>query len=436
MVSSVLILCLLSSLSSVLSETSVYEIEADLNHICIEEDELEANDVMLIDLVYSYLEDGAINEGNIEELTLVGSEKVITEECNSGRSLQKSRPIRLKFKTEARCGDKCPEEILVVDDSVPVRSNTDATPSLPADAEGRRELSRYAPKHSHYSKGSKGTGNGKYKYQNGGHMNHYNNNRNYYNSNYYHSTDYYYNSNYYNSNYYNNNNNNRNHNHNNYYNKNHNHRGGKGSKSGHNHQQSGGYYDTDYYYGTDYYHGTDYYNHHHHETNNHHHHETNSDNNPDRCECFLPSNRDLQSCAPRPVFTGKGKGRRPRPVIVVPEYVGEQSLAKYMNCKGFERITNAEIVSQKKIIPCGKGQCGKGSKVIGQNNTTSYGSKGSKGYYENTANGGYYTSKGSKGSGEYYGSKGSKGYYESKVSKDHKTKSDKGKSSKTKGAKY
>merc|ERR1711957_142662 len=243
-----------------------------------------------------------------------------------------------------------------------------------------------------------GTGNGKYKYQNGGHMNFYNNNRNHY--------------------------------HNNYYNKNHNHRGGKGSKSGHNHQQSGGYYDTDYY------HGTDYYNHHHHETNNHHHHETNSDSNPDRCECFLPSNRDLQSCAPRPVFTGKGKGRRPRPVIVVPEYVGEQSLAKYMNCKGFERITNAEIVSQKKIIPCGKGQCGKGSKVIGQNNTTSYGSKGSKGYYENTANGGYYTSKGSKGSGEYYGSKGSKGYYESKVSKDHKTKSDKGKSSKTKGAKY
>merc|ERR1712166_545805 len=99
-------------------------------------------------------------------------------------------------------------------------------------------------------------------------------------------------------------------------------------------------------------------------------------------------------------------------------------LAKYMNCKGFERITDAEIVSQEKIIPCGKGQCGKGSKVIGQNNTTSYGSKGSKGYYENTANGGYYTSKGSKG------------YYESKVSKDHKTKSDKGKSSKTKGAKY
>merc|ERR1712238_285175 len=231
-------------------------------------------------------------------------------------------------------------------------------------------------------------------------------NRNYYSSNYYHSTDYYYNSNYYNSNYYNNNNNNRNHYHNNYYNKNHNHRGGKGSKSGHNHQQSGGYYDTDYYYGTDYYHGTDYHNHHHHETNNHHHHETNSDSNPDRCECFLPSNRDLQSCAPRPVFTGKGKGRRPRPVIVVPEYVGEQSLAKYMNCKGFERITNAEIVSQEKIIPCGKGQCGKGSKVIGQNNTTSYGSKGSKGYYE------------------------------SKVGKDHKTKSDKGKSSKTKGAKY
>jgi len=435
MVSSVLILCLLSSLSSVLSETSVYEIEADLNHICEVKDESKRDDA-LIDLVYSYLEDGAINEGNIEELTLVGSEKVITEECNSGRSLQRGRSSKLKFKTQARCGDKCPDKILLVDDSVVIRSNTVATRSLTTDAGGRRELSRYAPKHSHYSKGSKGTGNGKYKYQNGGHMNHYNNNRNYYSSNYYHSTDYYYNSNYYNSNYYNNNNNNRNHYHNNYYNKNHNHRGGKGSKSGHNHQQSGGYYDTDYYYGTDYYHGTDYYNHHHHETNNHHHHETNSDNNPDRCECFLPSNRDLQSCAPRPVFTGKGKGRRPRPVIVVPEYVGEQSLAKYMNCKGFERITNAEIVSQKKIIPCGKGQCGKGSKVIGQNNTTSYGSKGSKGYYENTANGGYYTSKGSKGSGEYYGSKGSKGYYESKVSKDHKTKSDKGKSSKTKGAKY
>merc|ERR1712238_654498 len=235
-------------------------------------------------------------------------------------------------------------------------------------------------------------------------------NRNYYSSNYYHSTDYYYNSNYYNSNYYNNNNNNRNHYHNNYYNKNHNHRGGKGSKSGHNHQQSGGYYDTDYYYGTDYYHGTDYYNHHHRETNNHHHHETNSDSNPDRCECFLPSNRDLQSCAPRPPFTGKGKGSKSRPVIVVPEYVGETSLAKLLNCEGFERITNAVIVEQDKFTPCGKGQCGKGSK----------GNNGSKGYYE---------SKETKGSGEYYGSKGSKGYYESKVSKDHKTKTDKGKSS-------
>merc|ERR1712161_26181 len=187
---------------------------------------------------------------------------------------------------------------------------------------------------------------------------------NYYSSNYDHSTDYYYNSNYYN---------------NNYYNKNYYQRGGKGSKSGHNHQQSGGYY-----------YDTDYYNHHHH---NHHHHETNSD--PDSCECFLPSNRDLQSCAPRPPFTGKGKGSKSRPVIVVPEYVGETSLAKLLNCEGFERITNALIVEQDKFTPCGKGQCGKGS-------------------------------KGSKGSGEYCGSKGSKGYYESKVSKDHKTKTDKG----------
>merc|ERR1712161_159297 len=216
-----------------------------------------------------------------------------------------------------------------------------------------------------------GTGNGKYKYQNGGYMNYYNNNRNYYSSNYYHSTDYYYN--------------------------------------------------------------TDYYNHHHH---NHHHHETNSD--PDRCECFLPSNRDLQSCAPRPPFTGKGKGSKSRPVIVVPEYVGETSLAKLLNCEGFERITNAVIVEQDKFTPCGKGQCGKGSK--GNNGSKGYyeskETKGSKGYDGNTANGGYYTSKGSKGSGEYYGSKGSKGYYESKVSKDHKTKTDKGKSSKMKGAKY
>merc|ERR1712238_82301 len=124
-----------------------------------------------------------------------------------------------------------------------------------------------------------------------GYMNYYNNNRNYYSSNYDHSTDYY-----------NNNNNNSNHYHNNYYNKNYNYRGGKGSKSGHNHQ----------------------------------HHETNSD--PDRCECFLPSNRDLQSCAPRPPFTGKGKGSKSRPVIVVPEYVGETSLAKLLNCEGFERI--------------------------------------------------------------------------------------------------
>merc|ERR1711865_1251973 len=137
-------------------------------------------------------------------------------------------------------------------------------------------------------------------------------------------------------------------------------------------------------------------------------------------ECFLPSNRDLQSCAPRPPFTGKGKGSKSRPVIVVPEYVGETSLAKLLNCEGFERITNALIVEQDKFTPCGKGQCGKGSK--GNNE-----SKGSKGYSGNTANGGYYTSKGSKGSGEYYGSKGSKG---------HKTKTDKGKSSKMKGAKY
>merc|ERR1712238_22194 len=133
--------------------------------------------------------------------------------------------------------------------------------------------------------------------------------------------------------------------------------------------------------------------------------------------------RDLQSCAPRHPFTGKGKGSKSRPVIVVPEYVGETSLAKLLNCEGFERITNALIVEQDKSTPCGKGQCGKGS-------------KGSKGNSGNTANGGYYTSKGSKGSGEYYGSKGSKGYYESKVSKDHKTKTDKGKSSKMKGAKY
>merc|ERR1712161_47313 len=126
---------------------------------------------------------------------------------------------------------------------------------------------------------------------------------------------------------------------------------------------------------------------------------------------------------------GKGKGSKSRPVIVVPEYVGETSLAKLLNCEGFERITNALIVEQDKFTPCGKGQGGKESKG-------SKGSKGSGEYYGNTANGGYYTSKGSKGSGEYYGSKGSKGYYESKVSKDHKTKTDKGKSSKMMGAKY
>merc|ERR1712238_507168 len=115
---------------------------------------------------------------------------------------------------------------------------------------------------------------------------------------------------------------------------------------------------------------------------------------------------------------GKGKGSKSRPVIVVPEYVGETSLAKLLNCEGFERITNAVIVEQDKFTPCGKGQCGKGSREYYESKET----KGSKGYDGNTANGGYYTSKGSKGSGEYYGSKGSKGYYESKVSKDHKTK--------------
>jgi len=426
MVSSVLILCLLSSLSSVLSDTSVYDIEADLDHICGVEDESERDDA-LIGLVYSYLEDGAVYEGKIDELKFEeGTGQVITEECDRRRSLQRGKSTRLRFKTKAKCGGKCPEKIFLVDDSVVIRSTrvltpsltdkatTDATTTNTAGAGGRREL-----RHVQWARG---TGNGKYKYQNGGYMNYYNNNRNYYSSNYYHSTDYYYNSNYYNSNYYNNNNNNSNHYHNNYYNKNYNYRGGKGSKSGHNHQQSGGYY-----------YDTDYYNHHHH---NHHHHETNSD--PDRCECFLPSNRDLQSCAPRPPFTGKGKGSKSRPVIVVPEYVGETSLAKLLNCEGFERITNALIVEQDKFTPCGKGQCGKGSK--GNNGSKGYyeskETKGSKGYDGNTANGGYYTSKGSKGSGEYYGSKGSKGYYESKVSKDHKTKTDKGKSSKMKGAKY
>merc|ERR1711865_852924 len=301
-----------------------------------------------------------VYEGKIDELKFEeGTGQVITEECNRRRSLQRGKSTRLRFKTKAKCGGKCPEKIFLVDDSVVIRSTrvltpsltdkatTDATTTNTAGAGGRREL-----RHVQWARG---TGNGKYKYQNGGYMNYYNNNRNYYSSNYYHSTDYYYNSNYYNSNYYN--------------------------------------------------------NHHH----NHHHHETNSD--PDRCECFLPSNRDLQSCAPRPPFTGKGKGSKSRPVIVVPEYVGETSLAKLLNCEGFERITNAVIVEQDKFTPCGKGQCGKGSKG-------------------NNGNGGYYTSKGSKGSGEYYGSKGSKGYYESKVSKDHKTKTDKGKSSKMKGAKY
>merc|ERR1712161_2390 len=244
----------------------------------------------------------------------------------------------------------------VLTPSLTDKATTDATTTNTAGAGGRRELYK-----SHFQPWARGTGNGKYKYQNGGYMNYYNNNRNYYSSNYDHSTDYYYNSNYYNSNYYNNNNNNSNHYH------------------------------------------------------NHHHHETNSD--PDRCECFLPSNRDLQSCAPRPPFTGKGKGSKSRPVIVVPEYVGETSLAKLLNCEGFERITNALIVEQDKFTPCGKGQCGKGSKGS-KGSGEYYESKGSKGYSGNTANGGYYTSKGSKGS---------KGYYESKVSKDHKTKLIKGK---------
>merc|ERR1711865_819739 len=330
-----------------------------------------------------------VYEGKIDELKFEeGTGQVITEECNRRRSLQRGKSTRLRFKTKAKCGGKCPEKIFLVDDSVVIRSTRVLTPSLTdkattdaiatntAGAGDRRELYK-----SHFQPWARGTGNGKYKYQNGGYMNYYNNNRNYYSSNYYHSTDYYYNSNYYNSNYYNNNNNNSNHYHNNYYNKNYNYRGGKGSKSGHNHQQSGGYYDTDYY------------NHHHH---NHHHHETNSD--ADRCECFLPSNRDLQSCAPRPPFTGKGKGSKSRPVIVVPEYVGETSLAKLLNCEGFERITNAVIVEQDKFTPCGKGQCGKGSK--GNNGNKGYyeskETKGSKGYDGNTANGGYYT-KGSKG---------------------------------------
>merc|ERR1712161_44808 len=94
----------------------------------------------------------------------------------------------------------------VLTPSLTDKATTDATTTNTAGAGGRRELYK-----SHFQPWARGTGNGKYKYQNGGYMNYYNNNRNYYNSNYY------------NSNYYNNNNNNSNHYHNNYYNKNYYH---------------------------------------------------------------------------------------------------------------------------------------------------------------------------------------------------------------------